>query len=147
MDSARAANFQESVEIVFLIAPFERADRQETLEAGVGPRTLPLGCTPIINLTAHHRRADPDGSDQVRVPVSPDFRHHRVQEVFSVDEVTCIYEKTGETVKFEPFFVIPAQHAAEGCPLSGTLPAGRPAPSTATARKFSCPWWICPGGR
>jgi type VI secretion system protein ImpG len=104
MDAARAANFQESVEIVFLIAPFERADRQETLEAGVGPRTLRLGCTPIINLTAH--TAEPIQMDQTKYEyrVAPDFRHHRVQEVFSVDEVTCIYEKTGETVKFEPFF-------------------------------------------
>ena len=104
MDAARAAGFQESVEIVFLISPFERADRQETLEAGVGPRTFRLGCTPIINLAQH--TAEPIQMDQTKYeyPVAPDFRHNRTQEVFSVDEVVCIYEKTGETVKFDPFF-------------------------------------------
>jgi len=104
MDAARAAGFQESVEIVFLISPFERADRQEALEAGVGPRTLRLGCTPIINLFPH--TAEPIQMDQTKYeyPVSPDFRHNRALEVFSIDEVVCVYEKSGETAKFEPFF-------------------------------------------
>jgi type VI secretion system protein ImpG len=104
MDAVRAANFQDSVELVFLISPFERADRQETLEAGVGPRTLRLGCTPIINLFAH--TAEPIQMDQTKYeyPVTPDFRHTKKVEVFSVDEVVCVYEHTGETAKFEPFF-------------------------------------------
>jgi type VI secretion system protein ImpG len=104
MDAARAAKFQESVEIVFLIAPFERADRQEALEAGVGQRTLRLGCTPVVNLFPH--TAEPIQMDQTKYeyPVSPDFRHSRVMEVFSIDEVVCVYEKSGETAKFDPFY-------------------------------------------
>ena len=38
LDGERAAGFQDSVEILFLVSPFERPERQETLEAGVGPR-------------------------------------------------------------------------------------------------------------
>ena len=62
----------------------------------MNPHTLRLGCTPIINLTAH--TAEPIQMDQTKYEyrVAPDFRHNRVQEVFSVDDVTCIYEKTGE---------------------------------------------------
>jgi type VI secretion system protein ImpG len=104
MDALRAANFQDNVEILFLISPFERADRHEILETGVGARTLRLGCTPIINLFPHS--AEPIQMEQTRYeyPVAPDLRHGRTLEVFSVDEVACTYEKTGETVKFEPFF-------------------------------------------
>ncbi len=104
MDAARAANFQESVEIVFLISPFERADRQETMEAGVGPKTFRLGCTPIVNLFPHS--AEPIQMDQTKYEylVSPDFRHSRALEIFSVEDVTCVYEKSGEQVKFESFY-------------------------------------------
>jgi len=104
MDAARAAKFQESVEIVFLISPFDRADRQEVLEAGVGPGTLRLGCTPIVNLFPH--TAEPIQLDQTKYeyPVAPDYRRNRTMEVFSIDEVVCVYEKTGETAKFDPFF-------------------------------------------
>jgi len=104
MDALRAGGFQDSVEILFLISPFERPERHETLEAGVGQRTVRLGCTPIINLFAH--TAEPIQLDQTRYEyvVDPDFRHSRSMEVFSIDSVTCTYQRTGETVAFEPFY-------------------------------------------
>ncbi len=104
MDALRAAGFQDSVEILFLVSPFERPERQETLESGVGARTLRLGCTPIINLFPH--TAEPIQLDQTRYEyeVNPDFRHSRSMEVFSIDSVVCTYERTGETAVFEPFF-------------------------------------------
>jgi type VI secretion system protein ImpG len=104
MDALRAGGFQDTVEILFLISAFERPERHETLEAGVGPRTVRLGCTPIINLFAH--TAEPIQLDQTRYEyaVNPDFRHSRSMEVFSIDSVTCTYERTGETAAFEPFY-------------------------------------------
>ncbi len=96
--------FDTSAEVLFLISPFDRPERQQALESGIGPRSVRLGCAPIINL--FNQTAEPIQMDQTRYeyPVSPDFRHSRVKEVFSVDEVVCTYERTGETVSFEPFF-------------------------------------------
>jgi type VI secretion system protein ImpG len=104
MDALRAAGFRDSVEILFLVSPFERPERQESLEAGVGPRTLRMGCTPIVNLFPH--TAEPIQLDQTcyEYEVNPDFRHSRSMEVFSIDSVVCTYERTGETAVFEPFF-------------------------------------------
>ena len=104
VDALRAAGFQDSAEIVFVISPFERSDRQQFLELGVGPRTFRLGCTPIVNLFPH--TAEPIQLTQTKYefPVVPDYRHSRAMEVFSIDEVQCTYEKTSETVKFEPFY-------------------------------------------
>jgi type VI secretion system protein ImpG len=99
-----AGGFQESVEIVFVISPFERADRQQLLELGVNARTLRLGCAPIVNLFSH--MAEPIQLDHTKYeyPVAPDYRHSRALEVFSIDEVNCTYQASGETVSFEPFF-------------------------------------------
>lgn len=104
MDALGAGGFQDSVEILFLISPFERTERQDLLSAALGPKTLRLGCSPIINLFPH--TAEPIQLDQTQYeyPLIADFRRTRASEVFSVDEVVCTYEKTGETVPFEPFF-------------------------------------------
>jgi type VI secretion system protein ImpG len=104
VEALRGAGFQDSVEIVFLISPFERPDRHEALEVGVGQKTLRLGCSPVVNLYQH--TAEPIQLDRTKYeyPVIPDFRRSNAVEVFSVDEVVCSYERTGETAKFEPFF-------------------------------------------
>jgi len=104
LDALRAAGFKSSAEILFLISPFERAERQESLAAGVSAKTIRLGCSPIVNLFPH--AAEPIQWDQTQYeyPVVPDFRQSRASEVFSIDDVACTYEKSGETVAFEPFF-------------------------------------------
>lgn len=104
MDALRIAGFQDSVEILFLVSPFERPDRHEALEAGVGPRTVRLGCTPIINLFPH--TAEPIQLNQAtyEYAVNPDYRRARSLEIFSIDSVVCTYKRTGETTVFEPFF-------------------------------------------
>ncbi len=104
MDALRVAGFQDAVEILFLVSPFERPERHETLEAGVGARTVRLGCTPIINLFPHTAEPIQLNHATYDYPVNPDFRHNRSMEVFSIDSVVCTYERTGETAVFEPFF-------------------------------------------
>ncbi len=42
--------FTNKAEIIFLIKPFERSDRQQSLELSVSEKTFRLGCVPIINL-------------------------------------------------------------------------------------------------
>jgi type VI secretion system protein ImpG len=104
MEALAAGGFQDGVEILFLLSPFERSDRHDFLGAGVSAKTLRLGSSPIVNLFPH--TAEPIQWDQTQYeyPVVPDFRQARVMEIFSVDQVSCTYEKSGETVPFEPFF-------------------------------------------
>jgi len=104
LDALRAGGFEDGVEILFLISPFGRAERHEALEAGVSRHTVRMGCTPIINLFPH--TAEPIQLDQTRYeyPVNADFRQSRSLEIFSIDNVVCTYQKTGETSVFEPFF-------------------------------------------
>jgi len=49
-DQLRAAGFGPSVEVIFLLSSFERAERRPVLEAGVAQRTILPGCAPIVNL-------------------------------------------------------------------------------------------------
>jgi type VI secretion system protein ImpG len=104
MDALRVAGFQDSVELLFLVSPFERPDRHEALEAGVGPRTVRLGCTPIVNLFPHTAEPIQLNHATYEYTVNPDFRRARSMEVFSIDSVVCSYKRTGETAVFEPFF-------------------------------------------
>ena len=147
METLRVANFQDSVEIVFLIAPFERADRQEILETGVNARTFRLGCTPVVNLFSH--TAEPIQMDQTRFeyPVAPDFRRGRALEVFSVDEVACSYEKTGETVQFDPFFSFRHGIPAKGAHFLECDPPARGARRRAIRPRSGYRSWISPAGR
>ncbi|MEP7355414.1 MAG: type VI secretion system baseplate subunit TssF [Acidobacteriota bacterium] len=110
LDALRVGDFKDRFEILFLISPFERTDRHQLLEVGVGPRTVRLGCSPIVNLFGH--TAEPIQLDQTRFeyPVVPDFRHGRSMDIFSIDEVLCTYEATGKTAPFEPFYSF--QHGA-----------------------------------
>jgi type VI secretion system protein ImpG len=111
-DAIRAGGFQDSVEIIFVISPFERAERQQLLELGVGPKTLRLGCSPVVNLFPHV--AEPIQLDQTKYeyPVAPDYRHTRSLEVFSIDKVSCTYQESGQTVDFDPFFSF--KHSSRG---------------------------------
>ena len=104
LDALRSGGFQDSAEIVFIISPFERNDRQQLLELGVSPRTFRTGCTPIVNLFPQTAEPIQLSHTKYEFPVVPDYRHSRSMEVFSIDDVFCTYEKTTETVPFEPFF-------------------------------------------
>jgi type VI secretion system protein ImpG len=87
LEQLGAAGFRDRAEIVFLIAPFERADRQQTLEVGVSARELRLNCCPVINLFPH--TAEPIAVDHTRheYEIKPDVRRRHALEIFSVDEV------------------------------------------------------------
>jgi type VI secretion system protein ImpG len=98
------AGFDKSVEILFLISEFERADRQQMLELGVSAKTLRPDCAPIVNLFEH--TAEPILVDQLRheYPVVPDVRRRRALEIFSIDEVVSANPRTQEVIRYEPFY-------------------------------------------
>ena len=49
-DAVRSAGFGEKAEIIFLIRQFERGERRALLETGLSPRSMRVGCTPVVNL-------------------------------------------------------------------------------------------------
>ena len=80
-----AAGFGPRAEVILLISPYERSDRQQMLELGVQPKTFRLNCSPVINLFPHSGRTHSSGSDPSEYPVIPDIRRKNAMEVFSVD--------------------------------------------------------------
>jgi type VI secretion system protein ImpG len=103
-DAVRAAGFGESIEIVFLISPFERSDRRAVLEAGVTERTVRLGCTPIVNLFPQVSEPVLLTQKRQEYQVVPDARRRLTTEIFSIDEVVGITPGSSEPLRFEPFY-------------------------------------------
>jgi type VI secretion system protein ImpG len=96
--------FTNKAEIVFLIKPFERSDRQQSLELSISERTFRLGCTPIVNL--FQQTAEPILMEQTRFEhqVVPDSRRRNAMEIFSIDEVVTSSPDRGAVTVFEPFY-------------------------------------------
>lgn len=110
LEQLGAAGFQDRAEIILLISPFERGDRQQTLEVGVSAKSLRLNCCPIINLFPH--TAEPILLDHTRheYQVVADVRRRHALEIFSVDEVVSAALHSPEVTRFEPLFSF--RHAA-----------------------------------
>jgi type VI secretion system protein ImpG len=104
LEQAWNAGFKDRAELVFLISPFERNDRQQMLELGVSAKTFRLGCTPVVNLFP--QTAEPILLDQTRseYPVIPDVRRPFATEVFSVDQVVSTNPQSQEVTTYEPFY-------------------------------------------
>jgi type VI secretion system protein ImpG len=108
LGALRERGFGSRVEIVFLVRPFERADRHPVLQTAVSAETIRLGCTPIVNLF-------PQVSEPVSVSprefehlVIADARRREATGIFSVDEVRTA---TSE-VRFEPLYSF--RHGSDG---------------------------------
>ena len=97
-----SGGFGSEAEIVFLFSRFERADRQQVMELGVGAQTFRLGCTPVVNLFP--QTAEPILLTQTKYEytVIPDSRHAAMMEVFSIDEVIAANPKLRQSVVLEP---------------------------------------------
>lgn len=96
--------FTNKAEVIFLIAPFERADRQQSLELNVSERTFKLACSPIINL--FEQTAEPVLLEQTKFehPVIPDARRRNALEIFSIDDVMTASPDRREVIHYEPFY-------------------------------------------
>ena len=124
-----AAGFQERAELVFLISPFERADRQQTLEVGVSRQTVKLDCAPIVNLFP--QTAEPIIVDHAKYeyPVIPDVRRRQLMEVHSIDEVLTSRPDSNEITYYEPFYSYRHASARNGAKTfwhSTRRPSARP---------------------
>jgi type VI secretion system protein ImpG len=99
-----AAGFGNAIEVLILISPFERVERQQSLEVGVSESTFRLGCTPIINL--FQQTSEPILVDQTRHEylIVPDARRRHTTETFSVDAVLGVKPNAAGTVPYHPFY-------------------------------------------
>lgn len=104
LDALSTAGFEDAAEIIFLISPFQRRDRQQSLEVGVSEKTIRLGCSPIVNLFP--QTAEPILVSQTRYeyPVVPDVSHPVSLEVFSVEEVVSVDPRLTSPTVFSPFY-------------------------------------------
>lgn len=98
------SGFQTQAELIFLMKPFERKSRQQTLEREVTRDTFRLGCSPAINLFSH--TAEPILAEQTRSEyrVAPDVNRRNAIEIFSIDEVLSEDLRSREIVRHEPFY-------------------------------------------
>ncbi len=119
LEQLAAAGFQERAEFIFLIAPFERSDRQQLLEAGVSAKALRLDCCPVINVFPH--TAEPILLEQVRheYRVVPDVRRRHGLEIISVDEVVSGSPQSPEVTHLEPLYSF--RHTPGGRPRGQTF--------------------------
>jgi type VI secretion system protein ImpG len=104
LERIAAGGFQDGIEMIFLISPFERTDRQQQLETGVSAKTMKLGCTPIVNL--FQQLAEPILLTETKAEygVVPDVRRRNALEIFSVDEVFSSNPQTAEVQEYLPFY-------------------------------------------
>jgi type VI secretion system protein ImpG len=104
LEPLAGAGFGEKIEILFLVSPFERSERQQALEVGVSAKTFRMNCTPVANLFP--LTAEPILLDQTRYEyqVVPDARRRNALEVFSVDQVLSSNPQTQEIRYYDPFF-------------------------------------------
>lgn len=102
----RALGCGPRAEVVFLVTPFERAERRATLELGLSASAIRLGCTPVVNLFA--QTADPIllTERQLEYPVVPDARRRLEIETWSVDEVKAITPGRGDPRVVAPLYAI-----------------------------------------
>jgi type VI secretion system protein ImpG len=103
-DRIAAASFSSSIEIIFLIGDFERADRRQSLELGISSRTVRLGCAPIINLFPLVSEPILLEQKKFEYRIVPDARREQFLEIHSVDEVTGISANDPEPIEFRPFY-------------------------------------------
>lgn len=104
LDRLRQAGFGTRAEVVFLISPFERAERRDMLASGVGPETIRLGCTPVVNL--FEKTSEPVLLNQRKYEyqVVADARRKDTTGIFSVDHVSAVTPGSDAPIRFRPFF-------------------------------------------
>lgn len=100
-------------ELLIPVADFERSDRLQQLEQGVGPETFQLGCTPIVNL--FERRAEPlrISHTTTEYQVIPDIHRQSTTEVYSVEEVRAVSAQTEAIRTFAPFYSLRHSYSGE----------------------------------
>jgi type VI secretion system protein ImpG len=104
LDRVCRAGFGGAAEVLILFSPFERSERQQSLEVSVSKDTFRLGCSPVINL--FEQTSEPILLDQRRHEylVVPDARRKKTTETFSINNVLGVKPHAAGTVEYSPFY-------------------------------------------
>ena len=100
----RALDAGPRAELLFVLSPFERADRRQLVEFGVTARTFRLGCTPIVNLFEQSGEPMLLTQHTAEYPVVADSRRRLEIESWSVESVVGITPGEGEPRSIEPLY-------------------------------------------
>jgi len=92
------------LELLFYFSQFDQPDRAQALEMGVGAGTMKLGCTPIVNLFRQTAEPILVSNAKHAYRVSPSARHHRMTEIFSIDEVRATNPSRRSSIELRPLF-------------------------------------------
>ncbi len=130
------AGFGGQAEILLMISPFERGERRQMLELGVGAKTFRLNCAPIVNLFT--QTAEPILLDHTayEYQVVPDVSRRRATEVFEITEVKSANPQSGEVVQFEPFYSY--RHGVNRSKVQAFWRASRRPSGYARRRRHGC---------
>ncbi|MGH9585812.1 MAG: type VI secretion system baseplate subunit TssF [Acidobacteriaceae bacterium] len=104
LEAIAEAGCTEQAEMLFYFSRFDRPERSQDLEAGVSPRTLRLGCAPVINLFSHVAEPVLVTHTRHEYQVIPDVRHQETTEIFSIDEVMASNTTRRESIQLEPLY-------------------------------------------
>ena len=100
----RALDAGPRAELLFVISPFERADRRQLVEFGITARTFRLGCTPIVNLFEQSGEPMLLTQHTTEYPVVADSRRRLEIESWAVQSVAGITPGEGEPRSIEPLY-------------------------------------------
>jgi type VI secretion system protein ImpG len=103
-DQVRAAGFTSGVDLVFLLAPFERTERRQMLENGVTASAFRLGCAPVVNLFPQTSEPVLVTQQRYEYQVVPDARRRTTTEIFSIDDVVGVMPGESEPMQYQPLY-------------------------------------------
>ena len=104
LERLRSDGFRDRAEIIFLISPFERGERRETLETGITAKTFRTDCIPLVNLYSHTAEPILLEHTKYEYQVIPDVSRRGATEVFSIEDVTSVDPQSDQIFQFEPFY-------------------------------------------
>lgn len=102
----RALGCGPRAELVFLVTPFERAERRAVLETALGPDAIRLGCTPAVNLFPQTSEPILLSERHLEYPVVPDARRRLEIETWAVEEVVALTPTTGAMHTVAPLYAL-----------------------------------------
>ena len=98
-DKLRRAGYRNKADVIFYLTR-----SQPNLEAGVGPDTFRLGCTPIVNLFDKVIEPVPLTQTRAEYKTVADVAYPDGFEVYSVNSVTGVDPTSREDVEYQPFY-------------------------------------------
>jgi type VI secretion system protein ImpG len=103
-DALRALGAGARAELSFLIGPFERAERRQTLETSLSRENLRLGCVPVVNLFEQTCEPILLSERTYEYPVVAETRRRLEVNVWSVERIALIKPGAARPTQMSPLY-------------------------------------------